>query len=527
MRPFQSTTDLQLDSFLQQVSGWPLALRILHQRIAACFARPEPRRHALLYLQAILSDIPRKNGWQIAEHARQARPYGMQRLLSRAVWDEDGVRDALRCALVQTLLPPASASAQPDLPFPILVLDESGFPKRGTCSAGVQPQYCGTSGRVENSQVGVFLSYVTARGHGLIDRDLYLPEEWCRDDARRRTAPIPESLTLRTKPELAQRMVQRVHEAGLPIEWVVADTVYGHSPDLRCFLEEQGYAYALAVPSIEVVCVQTHNGPLLADVASIQQQALGSQDWQIHSQSLGSKGERLFAWAILPIVHQGRVDDRHFLVFRRCLDDPSQVSFYLVWTRPATPLPLIVRALGGRWHIEEDLQASKALGLDHYEVRSSLGWDRHITLVLLAYAFLVGLCVQANAADLQQQPPSSWQQEPLIPLTPSEAQHLLARLIWPAPTSASLICHWSWWRRTHQYWAGSYHRRRRAKVEAARGVGSPAPPAGQSPRTAPNRGAESRPGQSPRTAPGKNPGNFLGTLPRTAPGNPSSTVLGG
>src|SRR5256885_4604229 len=177
MRPFQSTTDPQLQPFLQQVSGWPLALRHLHQRIAACFTRPEPRHHALLYLQALLSDIPRKNVWHIAEHARQAHPYGIQRLLSHAVWDEAGVRDALRTALVQTLLPPTSSSTEPDPLFPILVLDESGFPKRGSHSAGVQPQYCGVSGRVENCQVGVFLSYVTALGHGLIDRELYLPED--------------------------------------------------------------------------------------------------------------------------------------------------------------------------------------------------------------------------------------------------------------------------------------------------------------------------------------------------------------
>jgi SRSO17 transposase len=215
MRPFQSPTHAQLDPFLQQVSRWPLALRLLHQRIASCFARPEPRQHALLYLQALLSDIPRKNGWQIAEHARLAHPSGMQRLLSRAVWDHDGVRDALRTALVQTLLPPAPSpcSTPPDPLVPILVLDESGFPKRGRHSAGVQRQYCGVSGRVDNCQVGVFLSYVTALGHGLIDRQLYLPEEWCADAARRQAAHIPQSLTFQTKPELALRMVQRAQAA--------------------------------------------------------------------------------------------------------------------------------------------------------------------------------------------------------------------------------------------------------------------------------------------------------------------------
>src|SRR5258706_5200235 len=161
MRRSQSTTDAQLASFLQQISRWPLALRALHQRIASCFARPEPRQHALLYLQAILSDIPRKNGWQIAEHARLAHPYGIQRLLSRAVWDEDAVRDALRTALVQTLLPPASPSAEPDPLFPLLVLDESGFPKRGTHSAGVQPHYSGTTGRSANCPAGALVPSAT------------------------------------------------------------------------------------------------------------------------------------------------------------------------------------------------------------------------------------------------------------------------------------------------------------------------------------------------------------------------------
>jgi SRSO17 transposase len=473
MRLFQSITQMQLDPFLQQVSAWPLALRQLHQRIASSFARPEPRQHALLYLQAILSDIPRKNGWQIAEHARLAHPYGIQRLLSRAVWDQDGVRDALRTALVQTLLPPSSTSPEPDALFPLLVLDESGFPKRGRHSAGVALQYCGLTGRVENCQVGVFLSYVTALGHGLIDRELYLPQEWCQDADRCRAAHIPQEVRFQTKPELALRMVQRAQQAGLPIRWVVADTVYGHSTELRLWLEQQDCAYALAVPSIEVVCVQTRHGPLLADVATIQQQALRPTDWQRLSQSLGTKGERLFDWAILPVVHQGRVDDRHFLVLRRCLDDPSQVTSYLVFAPPATPLPLIVQAIGGRWHIEEDLQATKGLGLDQYEVRSYLGWYRHITLVLLAYAFLVGLCVQDRSAlPPQAESPAT---APRIALTPSEAQHLLAHLFWPAPTSASLVCHWSLFRRSHQYGASFYHRRRRANALAARGVGPPAP----------------------------------------------------
>jgi SRSO17 transposase len=344
----------------------------------------------------------------------------------------------------------------------LLVLDESGFPKRGRHSAGVGLQYCGLTGHVENCQVGVFLSYVTALGHALIDRELYLPEDWCADPARRLAAHIPEVVRFATKPELGQRMIQRAQGAGLPIRWVVADTVYGHCPDLRLFLEEHEYAYALAVPCTEVVCVQSRAGLLLADVASIARQACRACDWHRHAPSQGSKGERFFDWARLPVVHAGVADGRHWLVIRRCLDDPHELAYYLVYAPVETPLPLMVQAIGARWRIEEDLEATKDLGLDHYEVRSYLGWYRHLTLVLLAYAFLVGVTVQNHCTDAAQQEPAAC--APLIALSTSEARHLLAHLFWPAPTSAPLICHWSWWRRTHQYWAGYYHRRRRAKV---------------------------------------------------------------
>src|SRR5579859_4151334 len=328
MKSSHSTTFKQAEQILREVSHWPVRLRELHQRLRPRFARPEAFEHSLLYLQAILSDIPRKNGWQIAEQARQARPYGMQRLLCRAIWDQDGVRDDLRTLVCQILHPTAirAVDASHEPLWPVLVIDESSFPKRGRHSAGVAPQYCGRTGRVENCQVGVFLSFVTALGHALIDRELYLPEDWCTDLPRRRAAHIPDSVSFATKPELAKRMVERAQMAGLPINWVVADTVYGHSTDLRTFLQEQGYAYALAVPSIEVVCVQTRTGPLLSTVASIAEQALRAHDWQRFSQSLGTKGERLFDWARLPMVHSGTVDGRHFLVVRRCLDDPHELA---------------------------------------------------------------------------------------------------------------------------------------------------------------------------------------------------------
>jgi hypothetical protein len=219
----------------------------------------------------------------------------------------------------------------------------------------------------------------------------------------------------------------------------------------------------LPVPCTEVVCVQTRTGLLLSDVASIAQQALRARDWQRLSPSLGTKGERLFDWARLPVVQAGVVDGRHWLVVRRCLDDPTELAYYLVWAPPETSLSTMVHAIGARWRIEEDLEASKDLGLDQYEVRSYLGWYRHLTLVLLAAAFLVSITVPSHLTDTAQlAAPGAG--VPLIPLTTSEARHLLAHLCWPTPTSVRFVCQWSRFRRTHQYWAGYYHRRRRAKA---------------------------------------------------------------
>src|SRR2546426_6525878 len=197
MRPSQDTIPSAVRTTLSKVAQWAHALTQLHARIAPRFARPEPRRRALAYLQGLLSSIERKNGWQLAEHAREARPYGMQRLLSQAVWDANLVRDDLREYALEQL---GQESA-------ILVIDESSFPKRGKKSAGVQVQYCGTTGQLENCQVGVFLAYVTARGHSLIDRELYLPLDWTEDPKRCQEASIPTSVRFQTKPELAGALI--------------------------------------------------------------------------------------------------------------------------------------------------------------------------------------------------------------------------------------------------------------------------------------------------------------------------------
>src|SRR5438876_1351083 len=195
MKHPQHTTPKEAGTSCSQIGRWAQALARLHARIAPRFARPEPRRRALAYLQGLMSSIERKNGWQLAEHAREATPYGMQRLLSQAVWDAELVRDDLRTYVYDHLGEQGA----------ILVLDETSFPKEGEKSAGVQVQYCGTTGVVENCQVAVFLEYVTSHGHALIDRELYLPKAWTDDPQRCREAGIPEAVRFQTKCELARK----------------------------------------------------------------------------------------------------------------------------------------------------------------------------------------------------------------------------------------------------------------------------------------------------------------------------------
>jgi SRSO17 transposase len=451
---------------ITDVVRWAYELARVHARIAPHFARPEPRRRALAYLQGILSSIERKNGWQLAEHAREATPYGMQRLLSQAVWDADLVRDDVRVYALEQL---GTDDA-------ILAIDETSFPKAGSHSAGVGVQYCGTTGHVENCQVGVFLSYITARGHTLIDRELYLLPDWIEDRQRRQAVGIPETIGFQTKPELARRMLERVWDAQISISWVVADTVYGDNLDLRTWLQAHGYCYVLAVPCNEPVGIVTSDGRRRqVHVRDVPALLLQQREWQRLSMSEGTKGPRLFDWACVPTLHQWQQDGQHWLLLRRSVSDPQDLSYYFVFGPPATTLHEMVQALGARWHIEEDFANAKNMGLDQYEVRSWIGWYRHITLVMLAHAFLTGICAQVEApAVADAAPPTGAVEEhepsavplPVLALTVPEVRHLLAHLIWPAVTSVTLVLAWSWWRRCHRSIASYYHRQRRMQAHA-------------------------------------------------------------
>lgn len=222
------------------------SLHQLHARLASHFARKEPFERALRFVQGILSSVERKNGWQLAEQAREATPYGMQRLLSEAVWDQDGVRDELRAFALEHL-------GHRDL---IAAIDETGFLKRGKHSVGVSKQHYGPTGDVRNCQTGVLVSLVSPAGHTLVDRELYLPQEWTNDPARCRRAGIPENRDFQTKPQLARIMLERLEQARVVLTWVVADTVYGGNPDLRAWLERRRQPFVLAVPSNEPVVLE-------------------------------------------------------------------------------------------------------------------------------------------------------------------------------------------------------------------------------------------------------------------------------
>jgi SRSO17 transposase len=445
MKHSQHTTPVGTATTVLDVVRWAEDLARLHARIAPRFARPEPRRRALAYLKGLLSATPRKNSWQIAEHAREAQPTGMQRLLASAVWDEGLVRDDLREYVLEQLGDPLA----------ILALDETSFPKHGRKSAGVRRQYCGTTKRPENCQVGVFLSYVSKKGHTLLDRELYIPKRWFDDRQRCREAGIPETTCFHTKCELARTMLERVCQAQMPISWVVADTVYGSNQDLRDWLELHGSHYVLAVACDEPVEIMTLQGRTRMTVTQAEVRFLQAHDWHQLSMGNGTKGPRCFDWACLPMLHSCQDDGHHWVLIRRSCTDPTDKAYYFVFGPLGTTLSTMVEVIAARWPIEEDFENAKALGLDEYEVRTWTAWYRHITLVMLAQAVLSGICAQ----ELVRQ--ASVQDSQLLPLTRPEVGHLLGQLLWPHPHNASLLLAWSWWRRCHRSLACFSHSKRR------------------------------------------------------------------
>ena len=361
--------------------GWREALAELQERLGDLFGRTEARRQAGLYLEGLLGAARRKNGWQLAEQIGDARPWRTQRVLSRAVWEADVARDLCRRYVIEHL---GAADG-------VLVIDETGFLKKGTKSAGVARQYSGTAGRVENCQIGVFLAYASARGQALIDRELYLPEGWATDAARRAEAKIPPAVAFATKPRLAERMIARALAAGIPFAWTVGDEVYGADRRLRLFLEAHERPFVLAVRRNEQLWA-VHQGRFGQHAAAALAAALPATAWQCLSAGSGSKGQRLYDWARVRLARPSGPAQAHWLLIRRSRSKPDQQAYYVVFAPVETTLAALARVAGQRWTIEECFEAGKQeVGLGDYEIRSWHGWYRHITLAMLALAFLAAL----------------------------------------------------------------------------------------------------------------------------------------
>jgi SRSO17 transposase len=357
-----------------QVAQWADELGAVADRIGRHFGRSEPRRRAVAYVRGLLGDAERKNGWQLAEHLGDPTPDGVQHLLARADWNADAVRDDLIGYVADHL-------GHPD---GVLVVDETGFLKKGTKSCGVARQYSGTAGRVENCQVGVFLGYATRHGRALLDRALYLPKEWAGDADRREEASIPEAVEFATKPVLARRMIDRTVAAGVPAQWVTADAVYGSDYHFRAAAEKHGLGYVVGVRSDFAVWAgfrQVRAKALLAEVPATAWHRLSCGD--------GSKGPRVYDWALLRTNSPEPREYARWLLFRRSVSDPAEVAYFACGGPPATTLTDLVRVAGTRWAIEDLLELAKGdCGLDEYEVRSWVGWHRHVTLSLFALAVL-------------------------------------------------------------------------------------------------------------------------------------------
>jgi SRSO17 transposase len=379
------------DLDVAEVAAWADGLAELHARIASRFARSEPRERVLAYVQALLAPVERKNSWTLAEQAGEASPDGMQRLLAAADWDAAAVRDDVRDYVVEQL---GSAQA-------VLVVDETGFLKKGGKSAGVARQYSGTAGRIENCQVGVFLAYATPAGRTLVDRELYLPKVWTEDRARCAEAGIGDAVEFATKPELAMRMLDRALDAGVPAGWVTADEVYGQHYRLRALLEQRGMPYVLSVPVNQHV-IATVDDRVIERRADELIATVPAQAWKKISAGNGAKGPRLYHWARVAIRPLEDPGHGYWLLARRSLTDPTDLAYYLCYGPPDTPLRELVRVAGARWAIEETFQTAKGeVGLDQYQVRRYEAWYRHITLVMLAHAFLTVTRARAAKGGLR------------------------------------------------------------------------------------------------------------------------------
>lgn len=431
----------------------------LLSRVGTVFARREPRLQAGKYVRALTAEVPRKNGWQIAESVGDATPDATQRLLNHAVWDEHAAMGIVAGFVAEHL-----DAADVD-PHAVVVLDESGQEKKGEHTAGVKRQYVGCAGRVSNAVNVVYATLATGRGHALAGARLYLPREWADDPNRRAQAGVPEHVGFKTKPQLAVDILTDLHTAGLLPPWATGDEVYGRDKRLRGLCEQHDVGYVFGVPRSFTVTL-TSGRTVRADQAV--KLCVSAKAWNRASCGAGSKGDRTYAWAWIATT-----SDRHHLLVRRNLTDPTDLAFFYAYVpahRPAT-LPTLVKIAGRRWPVEEDFQVGKDhFGLDHSQVRHYTALLRHLTLTMIALATCaVTAAAMRQATNTLAPPPTGPDDTPpedpgLIPLTVAEVKRLTNLITRTGRTLAHHL-RWSWWRRRHQARARWFHHRTRLRRE--------------------------------------------------------------
>jgi SRSO17 transposase len=390
------------------------------------------------FVLGMLAGLPRVSCWTLAEHAGEAHPRGMQRFLSEAAWDQDAVLGDVRDWVIGHLADPGA----------VLVIDETGDVKKGSATAGVQRQYTGTAGRIENAQVAVYLTYAAARGHALLDRALYLPRSWTGDPARMAAAGVPRDAGFAAKPALAGQLVISALDAGVPARWVAGDEVYGGDGKLRAALHERGIGYVLAIAKSHQIT--TGIGARRAIDLAVR---LPGRSWQAMSAGRGAKGERWYDWALVQTADPAAGEaGQHWLLIRRHRRT-GEYAFYRAFSPAPVPLAALVRVAGRRWAIEESFAAAKELaGLDQHQVRTWTSWQRWTALAIAASAFL-------SVMAATEPPPDPGDR--LIRLTCHEIRRLLAAALQPIHPIAHVL-HWSAWRRAHQAAARASHYRRHA-----------------------------------------------------------------
>jgi SRSO17 transposase len=376
---------------------WASSLRDVKARIAPLFTQVRVAASAGLFLDGLLGDQRRKTGWMRAEAAGDPGPWRQQALLGRGRWDADALRDMVRDYALETL-------ADQDA---VLVVDETGFLKQGKASCGVGRQYTGSAGKITNCQIGVFAAYVSRHGHAFIDRALYLPKAWTGDADRMAAAHVPTQTAFATKPALALAMIERALAAGVPFSWVAADSVYGVG-DIEMALRRACKGYVLGVNANH----QFHSWIGKPKVAGTAEEIAGALDpglWKRLSAGEGTKGERLYGWAYCELADLDAAEydqsrsslwTRGLLIRRNIAD--GALAFFTTWCPAGTEMATLVKVEGHRWAIEDGFETAKnELGLDHNETRSWHGWNRHVALVMRAFAMMASIR-HANAASPQK-----------------------------------------------------------------------------------------------------------------------------